>query len=103
MATHETTIHPFPAQEWVAQTISLVDRVLSILDCLQLTTCDWRDEFCNCGDLGAIHCLETEEDLCSRHCMMRLAEGPNRAFTAGLKKRAASVALDGQTRRGFGD
>ena len=35
--------------------------------------------------------------------MMRLAEAPNRAFTAGLKKPVALVALDGQTRRGFGD
>jgi hypothetical protein len=43
MATHETTIHPFLAQERVAQTISLVDRILSILDRLQVATCDWTE------------------------------------------------------------
>jgi hypothetical protein len=32
VATHETTIHPFPAQERVAQTLPFVDRVPSIVD-----------------------------------------------------------------------
>jgi hypothetical protein len=55
MATHEVSTHPFPAQERVAQTIPFVDRVLSIVDRPQLTTCFWTDVFCDCRDLGTIH------------------------------------------------
>jgi hypothetical protein len=103
MATPDTTIHPFAAQARVAQTIPLVDHVVSIVDRSHLTTCDWADVFCDCRDLGTIHCLETEEDLCFRHYVMRLAETPYPAFASGLKKPAASVGLDGQARRGLGD
>ena len=103
MATHEVSTHPFPAQERVAQTILFVDRALSIASRSHLTTCDWADQFCDCRELGTVHCLETEEDLCSRHYGMRLAETLNPAFATGLKKPAASVGLDGQARRGFGD
>jgi hypothetical protein len=93
VATHETTIHLFPAQERVAQTIPFVDRVLSIVDHPQLTTCYWADVFCDCRELGTIHCLD----------VMRLAETPSPAFAPGLKKPAASVGLDEQARRGLGD
>jgi hypothetical protein len=103
MATHEVSIHPFPAQERVAQTIPFVDRILSIVDRSHLTTCNWADQFCDCRELGTIHCLETEEDLCSRHYGMRLAEAASPTFAAGPKKPAASVGLNGQARRGFGD
>ena len=82
MATHEVSTIPF------------VDRVLSILDRPNLTTCYWADEFCDCRELGTIHCLETEEDLCPRHFVMRLADRPSPAIAAGLKKPVASVGLD---------
>lgn len=102
MATHETTIHPFPAQERGAQTFSFIDRILAIVDRSHLTTCDWTDVFCDCRDLGTIHCLETEEDLCFRHYVMRLAESPI-SVSVIFKKSAASVSPDAQIRSGFGD
>lgn len=103
MATHETTIHPFPAQERGAQTFPFIDRILAIVDRSHLTTCDWTDVFCDCRDLGTIHCLETEEDLCFRHYVMRLAETPSPAFPPGPKKSVVSVGLNGQMRSEFGD
>jgi hypothetical protein len=90
MATHEISTIPF------------LDRILSIVDRSHLTTCDWTDMFCDCRDLGTIHCLETEEDLCFRHYVMRLAERPAPAIAAGMKKPVASVGVDGQAVR-FGD
>lgn len=101
MATHETTIHPFSAQGRVAQNTPFLDRVLSIVDRPNLTTCYWVDKFCDCRELGTIHCLETEEDLCSRHYLLRLAEAAPE-FASGQKKPVVSVGLDGQAVR-FGD
>jgi hypothetical protein len=103
MATNEVSTHPFPAQARVAQALPLVDRVISIVDRSPLTTCDWTDMFCDCREVGTIHCLKTEEDLCFRHFVMRLAETPSPAFAPDLKKPGASVGLDGQARPGFGD
>jgi hypothetical protein len=102
VATNEVSTHPFSAQERVAQTIPSLDRILAIVDRSHLTTCDWTDEFCGCRDLGTIHCLAFEEDLCSRHYQMRLAEAPSPVVAASLKKPSASVGLDGQAVH-FGD
>jgi hypothetical protein len=67
---------------------------------LDLTTCDWTDEFCDCRDLATTHCLSTEEDLCVRHYWKRLAEMPSEAVV-GLKKPAATVGRNPK-KRDFG-
>jgi hypothetical protein len=102
VATHETTIHPFPAQERGAKTFPFIDRIRAIVDRSHLTTCDWTDVFWDCRDMGTIHCRETEEDLCFRHYVMRLTETPSPVFVMGPKKSAASVSPGGQVRSGVG-
>ena len=63
-----------------------------------LTTCDWTDEFCDCRDLGTVDCLITEEELCARHYWKRLSELPTAALEVALKKPAASVGLNKESR-----
>jgi len=67
-----------------------------------LTTCDWTDEFCDCRDLGTIHSLITEEELCARHYWKRLGQLPTAALEVSLKKPAAKVGLN-QERREVGE
>jgi hypothetical protein len=71
-------------------------------DYSDLATCDWTDEFCDCRDLSTVYCLITEEELCARHYWKRLAEFPTAALEVALKKPAASVGFNKESRESRG-
>lgn len=37
---------------------------------VELTTCYWSDEYCDCKALAIVHHLESELEFCSRHFRM---------------------------------
>ncbi len=73
MAAHDLTF--VPLSEFPQAPTPAIDVMIAGLDSLitrtfakvQLTRCQFEDEFCDCTAKGVVHHIASERDLCVRH------------------------------------